>query len=252
MATPIIRTERLSKSFEGNYAVRQVSVEIRPQILTSIIGPNGAGKTTFFNLISGQLSPTQGKIFFKDTDVSGVPVHKRARMGLGRCFQVTNVFPKLTVLENVRLAVQARREVGYHPLTPVGRFSGLEEKAYEVLETVGLKSKAQGLAATLTHGEKRKLEIAIVLAMDPEVLLLDEPTAGVSLEEVPAMIELLRKLKQEQSRTILLVEHKMDLVLTLSEEMLVLFNGSVLAQGLPSEIMQNEQVQTAYLGGGMA
>lgn len=248
----IIRTENLSKSFEGTFAVDSVSVNIKPNTFTSIIGPNGAGKTTLFNLISGQLSPTQGEVFFKDTDISAMPVHKRACLGIGRCFQITNIFPKLTVLENVRLAVQAKRKIGFRPFRTAGRFKELEAKAVEILETVGLSKKRQALAVILTHGEKRKLEIAIVLAMEPEVLLLDEPTAGVSLEEVPAMIELLRTLKERQDRTILLVEHKMDMVLSLSDEILVLFNGTLLAQGRPEDIVKDVKVQTAYLGGGMA
>ncbi len=247
----IIRTEDLTMAFGGLLAVNGVSVDIKPHSLTSIIGPNGAGKTTFFNLISGQLTPVRGKVFFKGMDITSLPVHSRARLGLGRCFQITNVFPRLTVLENVRLAVQAKAQIGYRPLTPAKRFAELEAKALEVLDTVGLTGKAGSLAVTLTHGEKRKLEIAIVLAMDPEVLLLDEPTAGISLEEVPAMIELLERLKQKRDRTILLVEHKMDMVLSLSDEILVLFNGTVLAQGLPEEIVQDERVQRAYLGGGM-
>lgn len=251
-AESIIRTEKLSKAFDGTFAVDDVSVNIKPYTFTSIIGPNGAGKTTFFNLISGQLSPTQGKVFFKDRNISSMPVHERAGLGIGRCFQITNIFPKLTVLENVRLAVQAKQKVGYRPLLPAKRFKALEVKAVEILDSVGLSKKRQSLAVTLTHGEKRKLEIAIVLAMEPEVLLLDEPTAGVSLEEVPAMIELLKTLKDRQDRTILLVEHKMDMVLSLSDEMLVLFNGTLLAQGRPEEIVQDAMVQTAYLGGGMA
>jgi len=247
----VIRTEDLTMAFGGLLAVNGVSVDIKPNTLTSIIGPNGAGKTTFFNLISGQLTPVRGKVFFKGKDITSLPVHSRARLGLGRCFQITNVFPRLTVLENVRLAVQAKAHLGYRPLTPAQRFRELEEKALEVLDTVGLTGKAGSLAVTLTHGDKRKLEIAIVLAMDPEVLLLDEPTAGISLEEVPAMIELLERLKEKRDRTILLVEHKMDMVLSLSDEILVMFNGTLLAQGLPEDIVRDERVQAAYLGGGV-
>lgn len=251
MTQGIISTEDLTIAFGGHLAVKGVSVTIHPNTLTSLIGPNGAGKTTFFNMISGQLSPTRGKIFLKGRDITRLPVHSRARMGIGRCFQITNVFPKLSVLENVRLAVQARDRTGYRPLTPVERFPGLKEKALEVLDLVGLAKKSGSLTVTLTHGEKRKLEIAIVLAMEPDVLLLDEPTAGMSLEEVPSMIDLLLRLKEKRDRTMLLVEHKMDMVLSVSDEVMVLFSGGLLARGLPEEIVRNERVQEAYLGGGL-
>ncbi len=185
MADAILWTEDLTVAFGGHLAVNGVSVSFKPYSFTSIIGPNGAGKTTFFNLLSGQLAPTRGRILFKGEDITRLPVHERARRGLGRCFQITNVFPKLTVLENVRLAVQARANVGFRPLTPVKHFKELEDKALEVLDTVGLSKKAGSVASTLTHGEKRKLEVAMVLAMEPEVMLLDEPTAGISLEDGP-------------------------------------------------------------------
>lgn len=246
----MISTEDLTKAFGGHLAVNGVTVSIRPNSFTSLIGPNGAGKTTVFNMISGQLPPTRGKIFFKGRDITRLPAHKRASLGIGRCFQITNVFPKLTVLENVRLAVQARERTGYRPLTTVVRFPNLKAKALEILDLVGLTKKADSLSVTLTHGEKRKLEIAIVLAMEPGVLLLDEPTAGMSLEEVPAMIDLLLRLKEKRNMTILLVEHKMDMILSVSDEIMVLFNGSLLAKGLPEDIVRNERVQAAYLGGG--
>lgn len=235
-------------AFGGHLVVNNISVSFKPNTFVSIIGPNGAGKTTFFNLLSGQLSPTGGRVFFKGIDITHRPVHERARLGLGRCFQITNVFPKLSVLENVRLAVQAQANTGFRPFTPAGKFKELQSKALEILDIMGLSKKAGLPAASLTHGEKRKLEIAIVLGMEPEVLLLDEPTAGISLEELPAMVELLQDLKRKRSRTILLVEHKMDVVLSLSDEMLVLFNGTVLARGLPEEIVKDQRVQAAYLG----
>ncbi|MGQ9531886.1 MAG: ABC transporter ATP-binding protein [Desulfotomaculales bacterium] len=250
MSDGVLATQDLTMAFGGHLAVNGVSVSIRPCVLTSVIGPNGAGKTTFFNLLSGQLAPTRGRIFFKGREITRLPAHARARLGLGRCFQITNVFPKLTVLENVRLAVQARARIGYRPLTRAGRFPELRAKALEILDVVELARKADAAAVTLTHGEKRKLEIAIVLAMDPEVLLLDEPTAGISLEEVPAMVTLLQRLKETRNRTILLVEHKMDMVLSLSDEMMVFHNGSLLARGLPEDIVRDERVQAAYLGGG--
>lgn len=250
MTQEIISTQDLTMAFGGHQVLNGISVGVKPGSFTSLIGPNGAGKTTFFNLLSGQLAPVKGKIFFKGREITRLPAFARARLGLGRCFQITNVFPGLTVLENVRLAVQARERVGYRPFTPVNRFPALKEKALTILELVELTKKADFPAAALTHGEKRKLEIAIVLAMEPEVLLLDEPTAGISLEEVPAMLALLKRLKEKRDRTILLVEHKMDMVLSLSDEMVVFHNGTLLARGLPEEIVRDERVQEAYLGGG--
>ncbi|MGB9905504.1 MAG: ABC transporter ATP-binding protein [Desulfotomaculales bacterium] len=251
MTQEIISTQGLSMAFGGHQVLSGITAGVAAGSFTSLIGPNGAGKTTFFNLLSGQLVPTGGKIFFRGREITGLPAHARARLGLGRCFQITNVFPGLTALENVRLAVQARERVGYRPFTPVHRFPALKEKALALLELVELTKKADFPAAALTHGEKRKLEIAIVLAMEPEVLLLDEPTAGVSLEEVPAMLSLLQSLKEKRNRTILLVEHKMDMVLSLSDEMIVLHNGVLLARGAPEKIVADERVQAAYLGGGL-
>ncbi len=249
MGEPIIQTRDLTINFGGHTAVDHVSLDIQPKTFTSIIGPNGAGKTTYFNLISGLLKPSEGQVFFKGVDITNLPPEKRVRMGMGRCFQITNVFPNLTTIENVRLAVQAKAGVFYNVFTHYLKFSQLQEKAMEILDRVSLTDKAYALARSLSHGEKRKLEIAIVLALEPEILLLDEPTAGMSLEEVPIILDLLAKLKAERNNTILLVEHKMDMVLSLSDELIVLFNGALLEKGDPQYIMRNEQVQKAYLGG---
>jgi branched-chain amino acid transport system ATP-binding protein len=235
-------------NFGGQRAVDHVSIDIMPKTFTSIIGPNGAGKTTFFNLISGLLNPSDGRVIFKGQDITAVPPELRVKQGMGRCFQITNVFPHLTALENVRLAVQAKSgasSIFRHYL----KYKELQEKAMEMLENVNLSDKAGTLALNLAHGDKRKLEIAIVLALEPDVLLLDEPTAGMSLEEVPIILDLLAKIKEEGEHTILLVEHKMDMVLSLSDEIVVLFNGGLLDKGSPKDIMKNEQVQKAYLGG---
>lgn len=249
MGEPIIKTTDLTIKFGGHTAVDHVSLEIQPKTFTSIIGPNGAGKTTYFNLISGLLKPTEGQVIFRGQDVTEMTPEMRVRLGMGRCFQITNVFPNLTALENVRLAVQAREGVYYNIFTHYKKLKSLEEKAMVVLETVSLADKAFSFARSLSHGEKRKLEIAIALALEPEVLLLDEPTAGMSLEEVPLILELLAQLKVKGDNTILLVEHKMDMVLSLSDELIVLFNGALLDMGKPEDIMNNEQVQKAYLGG---
>lgn len=246
---PILETKELSIAFGGHVAVSSVSLTIPRNQFQSIIGPNGAGKTTFFNLLSGQLAPTQGSIIFKGADVTHLSPARRTRMGMGRSFQITNVFPNLTVLENVRLAVQSRAGVRYNFFSSASSKRNLTEEAYELLDRVLLTNKDQVIAKNLAHGEKRKLEIAMLLALQSELLLLDEPTAGISVEEVPAILEVIRAIKEQGDKTIVLIEHKMEMVLDLSDSITVLFNGKLLATGAPAEIMNNEQVQTAYLGG---
>ena len=246
---PILETKELTITFGGHTAVNEVSFQVPPNHFKSIIGPNGAGKTTLFNLLSGQLAPTKGKIFYKGRDITGLSPALRTRLGIGRSFQITNVFPNLTVLENVRLAVQSHAGVRYNMLRHFRKYKEFEEKAHELLKTVLLDGKSGVPARNLSHGEQRKLEIAMLLALEPELMLLDEPTAGMSVEEVPAILEVIRKLRDERKRTIILIEHKMDMVLDLSDSLLVLFNGKFLVDGTPEEIMNNELVQSAYLGG---
>lgn len=248
MTEPIVRTQDLTIMFGGHTAVDQVSLDIIPHTFTSIIGPNGAGKTTFFNLLSGQLFPTSGRVIFQGQDVTAFAAHRRTRLGMGRSFQITNVFPDLTVVENVRLAVQARAGVYYQLLRHHRQYSNFADSAMALLETVHLAEKAEQPASSLSHGDKRKLELAIILALEPKVMLLDEPTAGMAVEEVPVILELLARLKEE-NRTILLIEHKIDMVMSLSDTLVVLANGKLLALGDPHQIMENEQVQAAYLGG---
>lgn len=249
--TAILETKDLSIAFGGHVAVNGVTVEIPEKKFTSIIGPNGAGKTTFFNLLSGQLSPTNGSIYFKGEDITKVSTTKRARMGIGRSFQITNVFPNLTVLENVRLAVQSKNKVRYNIFSHFKHYPGFEKRSLELLDIVFLKEKANAIAASLAHGEKRKLEIAMLLALETEILLLDEPTAGMSVEEVPAIMDVIRNIKDKGNRTIVLIEHKMDMIMGLSDEVLVLYHGELIAKGTPAEIVENETVQAAYLGGGV-
>ncbi|RUL55639.1 ABC transporter ATP-binding protein [Lysinibacillus antri] len=246
---PIIRTENLSIQFGGHKAVDRVNFVMPEKHFKSIIGPNGAGKTTFFNLISGELKPTEGDVFFKGESLAKYSSIERTRKGLGRSFQITNVFPNLTVLENVRLAVQSKEKIRFHFLRHFSHYKNITEKAVDILDQVLLSNKIHAIASQLSHGEKRKLEIAMLLALDTEVLLLDEPTAGMSLEEVPAILEVIRSIKDQGNKTILLIEHKMDMILDLSDSIMVLFNGKLLADGTPSEIMDNATVQNAYLGG---
>ena len=252
MTAPILSTRDLTIRFGGHAAVDRVSLDIAPRTLKSIIGPNGAGKTTLFNLLSGQYRPTEGRVWFKGVDITRFGAAARARRGIGRSFQLTNVFPTLTVLENVRIAVQARRLPGLRPWRDARRFRELEDRAYALLASVRLETKWNAVASTLAHGEKRKLEVGILLALEPEVLLLDEPTAGMSLEEVPTIIALIEGIKAARDRTILLVEHKIDMVLALSDSIAVLTDGRLLADGPPDTISRDPAVQAAYFGGGAA
>ncbi|WP_339251351.1 ABC transporter ATP-binding protein [Sporosarcina sp. FSL W8-0480] len=246
---PIIKTENLTIRFGGHTAVSKVNFEMPAKQLKSIIGPNGAGKTTFFNLLSGELKATEGDVYFKGEKITSMSSVARARLGLGRSFQITNVFPNLTVLENVRLAVQSKEKIRYQMYRHFTYHKKLMEEAERLIGVVLLQGKEHAIASQLSHGEKRKLEIAMLLALDTEVLLLDEPTAGMSLEEVPAILDVIKAIKQTGEKTILLIEHKMDMILDLSDSIMVLFNGKLLADGSPEEIMNNETVQNAYLGG---
>ncbi len=226
-----------------------VTLDVAPSTLKSIIGPNGAGKTTFFNLLSGQYRPNEGRVAFKGRDVTALGAAARTRLGIGRSFQLTNIFPTLSVLENVRLAAQARRGLGFNAWQDYRRFPELEDRAYELLEAVLLEAKWAQPAGELAHGEKRKLELGVLLALEPEVLLLDEPTAGMSLEEVPAIIALIERIKARRDKTILLVEHKIDMVMALSDSIAVLKDGRLIADGAPEAVSADPQVQAAYFGG---
>lgn len=245
----LLELKEVSIQFGGHTAVDRVSLQIPVKQFTSIAGPNGAGKTTLFNLISGQLRPTNGRLMYRGKDITFLPPYKRAQLGMGRSFQITNVFPHLTVLENVRLAVQSQQNIGYKLFESISLNRQLKDKAIYWIEQVNLSAKTNELAITLTHGEKRKLEIAILLALESELLLLDEPTAGMSLEEVPAIIALLIEIKEKGDRTILLIEHKMDMLMELSENLFILNHGKLIAQGNPQDIMNDPIVQSAYLGG---
>jgi branched-chain amino acid transport system ATP-binding protein len=250
-APPVVATRDLTMRFGGHVAVDRVSMEVRAGALKSVIGPNGAGKTTFFNLLSGQLRPSAGQVFFKGVEITRLAPSTRTRMGIGRSFQLTNVFPTLTVLENVRLAVQSRRGPVFTAWRDYRAFPELEDRAYEVLDSVLLAAKWRSPASDLAHGEKRKLELAILLALEPEVLLLDEPTAGMALEEVPVIIDLVRRIRGRGDTTILLVEHKIDMVLALSDSIAVLKDGRLIADGTPAEVSADAAVQAAYFGGGV-
>jgi branched-chain amino acid transport system substrate-binding protein len=245
----IIETDRLRREFGALVAVANVSIQVRPNTIHSIIGPNGAGKTTFFNLLSGTLEPTSGRVYYKGRDITNLPLHRTAHLGIGRSFQITNIFPHLTVLENIRLACQALGRGNFQMFRSHRAFRDYEEKAWAVIRQVGLEKQALHLARTLPHGGQRKLELGIILASDPELLLLDEPTAGMAAEQVPELMELIRGVHESGRKTIMLVEHNMNVVMSISDFITVMHQGQVLAEGAPAEIATNEVVQSAYLGG---
>lgn len=247
---PIIETKDLTIRFGGHVAVDQVNLHVEAFTLKSIIGPNGAGKTTFFNLLTGQYKPTAGKVFLNGRDITDLSPAMRTRLGMGRSFQLTNIFPVLSVLENVRIAIQSRKGFGLNFWRNYLHFAETEDEAYTILKDMLLDDKWATPASSLTHGEQRKLELAILMALEPKILFLDEPTAGMSQEEVPAILEILENIKSFKDRTILLVEHKMDMIMTLSDSIAVLQDGRLIADGDPDAIHRSKEVQEAYLGGG--
>jgi branched-chain amino acid transport system ATP-binding protein len=243
-----LETQELTIRFGGHVAVNAVSCGFAPGTLTAIVGPNGAGKTTYFNLISGQLKASAGRVFLRGQDISGYTAPHRSRMGIGRAFQLTNLFPYLSVLENIRLAVQSRAGLGLNMWSVWSSHRGLIARAEEVLEAVALEAKRDVAAAALPHGDQRKLEVGILMALEPDVFMFDEPTAGMSVDEVPVILDLIRGLKTRTDKTILLVEHKMDVVRELSDRIIVLHNGALVADGEPAAVIASPIVQEAYLG----
>ena len=247
-----LATQDLTIRFGGHVAVNGVTCAFEPGTLTAIVGPNGAGKTTYFNLISGQLKASTGTVTLDGKDLSASSPSARTRAGLGRAFQLTNLFPRLTVLENVRLAVQATREGGHRRGLNLWSIwsdhADLLARARQILQDVAMAQKADELVANLPHGDQRKLEVALLMALDSKVFMFDEPTAGMNAAEAPVILNLIRKLKADPSRTILLVEHKMDVVRELADRIIVLHNGSLVADGEPADVIASPVVQEAYLG----
>ena len=243
-----LETRDLTIRFGGHVAVDSVSCAFRPGELTAIVGPNGAGKTTYFNLISGQLSATAGQVLLGGRDITREPAPARTRAGIGRAFQLTNLFPGLSVMENVRLAIQSAAGVHYDMLRPWMRHTELIARADAVLARVALGHRRDSAASALSHGDQRKLEVALMIALEPKIFMFDEPTAGMSVDEVPVVLDLIAQLKQDAGKIILLVEHKMDVVCSLADRIIVLHNGRLVADGKPAEVMASPVVQEAYLG----
>jgi branched-chain amino acid transport system ATP-binding protein len=248
----MLETRGLTVRFGGHVAVDGVSCAFEPGTLTAIVGPNGAGKTTYFNLISGQLKATAGEVLLHGQSLSGLSPSARTRAGLGRAFQLTNLFPNLSVLENVRLAVQAAQpgahRRGLNLWSIWSDHAALTQRAAQLLDDVAMREQADQTASSLPHGDQRKLEVALLMALEPQVYMFDEPTAGMSADEAPVILNLIRRLKATQRYTILLVEHKMDVVRELADRIVVLHNGQCVADGLPQQVMASAIVQQAYLG----
>ena len=236
----------VSRDFGGLRAVDAVSLSVRPGERRALIGPNGAGKTMLFSLISGEQAPSGGRITLFGRDVTRLASHRRAALGLARTYQITNLFPKLTVMANCVLAAQALRPVKFHVLRPIGHYTALFARAREVLEAVGLAAKASEVVRSLSHGEQRQLEIALALAGAPRLLLLDEPTAGLSPAESQLMTALLKRL--DPAITLLVIEHDMDVAFALADQITVLHYGRVVADGSAAEVRASPLVQEIYLG----
>jgi branched-chain amino acid transport system ATP-binding protein len=248
VSAPILETHDLTFGFGGNLVTDHVTMTVNRGEFVSIIGPNGAGKTTFFNVVSGVYQPTHGTILYRGRDITRTSAAERARQGMARSFQLSNIFPLLSVRENVRLAAQAQGKNNFQLLRPYTAYRTYLERAESALALVGLAPHTDSPAVSLSHGDKRKLELAMVIAMDPEILLLDEPTSGVSAEDVPAMVDLIRRIREVEKKTVMMVEHKMGVVLRLSDRIAVLHQGKLLTMDTPEKVQQNETVQAAYLG----
>jgi branched-chain amino acid transport system ATP-binding protein len=241
---PVLRTEGLTIRFGGLTALNNVNLDVRRGEIRAVIGPNGAGKSTFFNCVTGVLRPTSGRILLNGNDITGQPPNMISRSGVARSYQITNILPNATALENVRIAAQSRRH-GWNMFRHYTEFRDIIDKAEAVLASVGLAGKADELASNLSHGEQRNLEIGIALATEPQLLCLDEPTAGMSAAETQDIMQLVRKIAKDL--TILIVEHDMPLVMELADRITVLHYGEVLADGPPAEIQSNPRVQEVYL-----
>jgi branched-chain amino acid transport system ATP-binding protein len=241
-----LRAEGLEKRFGGLRAVREVSLDVHIGEIHAVIGPNGAGKSTLINLLSGELGATAGSILLRERPVGRLGVHHRALAGIGRSYQKTTIFLPFTVLENVRLAAQARTRGGLRLFGSPERDADLNANARAALDQVGLSGRAEVAAGLLSHGEQRQLEIAMVLATEPKIILLDEPLAGMGTSEAKAMIELIRSLKE--GRAVLIVEHDMDAVFSLADRLTVMADGRVIASGNPEEVRRHPAVRAAYLG----
>jgi branched-chain amino acid transport system ATP-binding protein len=242
----LLEVRDLKKSFDGFQAVGGVSFSVPQGSISAIIGPNGAGKTTLFNLITGHLSPDAGSVTFKNREITGIAPHDLCRLGMGRSFQRTNIFPRLTVFENIQAAYLCHRGRGWNLLARVERLYRDETEA--LLVSVGLLDKAGEVAGFLSHGNQKQLELGITLALEPEILLLDEPTAGMSAQETRESIQLIERIARERGLTLLFTEHDMEVVFAIAHRITVLHQGEVIADGTPEEVRAHSEVRRVYLG----
>jgi len=244
----LLQVQDVSKHFGKLVAVNGVTLTVEPGELRAVIGPNGAGKTTFFNLISGFFPPTSGRIVFQGQDITGMPEHKRVKLGMARTFQVTEIFPELTVRENIRVAVEVADGRRLSPWLSKSNRARLEGRVVELMEMGDIAAMADRLVGELSHGDQRATEIMMSLALNPKLLLLDEPTAGMGDQETYHVTKLIRRLHKDQKLTVILIEHDMRVIFHLADRIMVLAEGAPLAEGTPDEIANNERVQAAYLG----
>ena len=244
----LLDVSNVSKSFGSLVAVRDVSLAVAPGELRAVIGPNGAGKTTFFNLISGLFAPSSGAIVFDGQDITRLVPHRRVALGMARTFQITEIFPELSIAENVRIGVEVASGFRLRPWLRRAENTAIKERIAEILALTNLSGKADRIVGELSHGDQRAAEISMALTLKPRILLLDEPTAGMGDQETYEVTSLIRRLHREQGYTIVLIEHDMRVVFNLADRIMVLDQGAVLAQGTPQEIAANETVQAAYLG----
>lgn len=242
----LLRVENVTKSFAGFVAIRQLNLSVEKGQMACIIGPNGAGKSTTFNLITGHLPPTTGRIFFRDRDITGLAPHAICQMGMGRSFQRTNIFPRLSVFDNIQVAVLAHANKTRNFFTPATRL--VQQETYALLEQVGLADVAPSVSGTLSYGFQKQLELGIALASEPELLLLDEPTAGMSPQETASTIALIADIARNRGLTLLFTEHDMEVVFSIAEKITVLHQGEVLAEGTPEAVRHHPDVQRVYLG----
>jgi len=248
---PILEVKNLSRSFGRFQVLSDVSLSLETGRLCALIGPNGAGKTTFYHVVSGRYRPTSGQVLFAGRDISGWPSHRLVGMGLLRSFQITNIFPALTVLENILVPLVVQHRKSYSCLEAMAKRRDLAEEAEQLLERVGLGGRSHRTVSTLPYGDKRLIEIAIVLARRPRLVLLDEPTAGMNPEETDRMIGLIKELAESSDTTFFITEHDMKVVFSVAERIFVLNQGTLLAEGTPEEIRANPEVKRAYLGGSL-
>ena len=243
----MLQVEKIHKSFDDFKAVNGANLTVGKGELVAVIGPNGAGKTTLFNLITGQLKPDRGQVIFNDEDISALPAYQICRRGIARSFQIANIFPRLTVFRNVQVSVLSQQRKSRKLFHPAEKMA--VEETNSILENVGLSDKAWNIAGSLAHGDQRALEIAIALGNEPELLILDEPTAGMSAEETTATMALIKRLAHSRGLTILFCEHDMEVVFNVAQSIMVLHQGLTIMQGKPDDVRNSSQVQECYLGG---